>query len=361
LEGKKLDAMATPVVPDPDMDGTFITSFKMNSQEENKLKSRKELLESVKDGPDILSTHNKLQELADQLDEKVKEKLAQHEKDFFLAYKQHMYTVQKDFKQLKHKADEEETKTRRDAKIHSLEKECHWFSNEALRLDELCKKYKRELDGWKGKAEALDEDRHFLEAQIKTSKKHNVVLRSSVEKAQAAAYKALVHGPPVQEEAAEVGALEAEQATLSEDLEKRYQQTIAQLRRRLKDEKAQIAQLRAARSNPWAETSELEHHFLEVVQEVKEDMVQRASDQRKHGLANPRRQAPIPAVKDIQFSDFSATDKRAVIAKLLSREQVLLFLYGNLFPYRETAEASDKAVLPSVATTNTVLAQSNPY
>merc|ERR1712025_1355844 len=127
------------------------------------------------------------------LDEKVEDMLNEHAKDFFLAYKNHMYTVQKEFQALKQKADEEETKTRRDAKIHLLEKELQWFMNEALRLDELCKKYKRELDGWKGKAEALDEDRHFLEAQIKTSKKHNTTLRQSVEKAQAAAYKALVH------------------------------------------------------------------------------------------------------------------------------------------------------------------------
>merc|ERR550537_1845359 len=182
------------------MDSTFITSFKMNSHEESKIRSRKELLDSVKDGAEILGTHQKLQELADQLDDMVKKQLSEHEKDFFVAYRTHMYTVQRDFKQLKQKADEEETKTRRDAKVHSLEKELQWFMNEALRLDELCKKYKQELDVWKGKAEALDEDRYFLEDQIKTSKRHNGLLRGAVEKAQQAAYKALVHGPVVEEE-----------------------------------------------------------------------------------------------------------------------------------------------------------------
>merc|ERR1712118_205461 len=151
---------------------------------------------------------------------KVEGKLHANENAYFLAYKSHMYTVQKEFNEHHQKADEEETKTRRDAKIHLLEKELQWFMNEALRLDELCKKYKRELDGWKGKAEALDEGRHFLEAQIKTSKKHNTTLRGSVEKAQAAAYKALVHGPPVQEDQMEgVDDGEGEAAYLSEDLE----------------------------------------------------------------------------------------------------------------------------------------------
>jgi len=352
--------VANPNQDDENMDSTFITSFKMNSQEESKIRSRRELLETMKDGGEILNTHQKLQELADQLDDMVKKQLSEHEKDFFLAYKAHMYTVQRDFKQLKHKADEEETKTRRDAKIHLLEKELQWFMNEALRLDELCKKYKRELDGWKGKAEALDEDRHFLEAQIKTSKKHNTTLRSSVEKAQAAAYKALVHGPPVQEDQVEgVADGEGEAAYLSEDLERRYQQTIAGLRRRLKDEKKQIAHLRSARTNPWGETSDLEQHFLEAVEEVKQEIVQRGEEQRRNVLSAPRRPLSVKTVKDISFEDFSATDRRSVIARLLSKEQVLLFLYGKLFPYKETVDASEGAMLPAVAANNTSLARNN--
>jgi len=290
------------------------------------------------------------------LDDKVKRTLNEHEKDFFVAYRTHMYAVQKDFKQLKQKADEEETKTRRDAKVHSLEKELQWFMNEALRLDELCKKYKQELDVWKGKAEALDEDRHFLEDQIKTSKRHNVLLRGAVEKAQQAAYKALVHGPPVSEEPSAVRALDQPQETLAAELEQRYLQTIAQLKRRLKDERAQIAQLRQARANPWAETSQLEEYFKESIDEVREDMVSRMQKHRQNTLANPRGR-PDASKQQIQFTDFTATDKRQVIQKLLSNESVLVFLYGKLFPHKEAAETTEGSLLPVVGSTSVSAAQ----
>ena len=74
-------------------------------------------------GSKILSVHTELQKLADTLDERVGTLLDAHEKDFFLAYKTHMLSVQKEFKSLKLKADEHETKSRRQAKIQSLEKE----------------------------------------------------------------------------------------------------------------------------------------------------------------------------------------------------------------------------------------------
>merc|ERR1719199_829324 len=178
----------------------------MDSKAHNKQKTREELLDSIKDnGPRILSLHGDLQKLADTLDEKVEDMLNVHEKDFFLAYKSHMYPVQKEFKQLKQKADEEETKTRRDAKVQSLERELDWFMNEALRLDELCKKYKKELDKWKGKAEALEDDRQFLQNQIMTAKKNNKSLRGAVERAQTSAYSALVMGPDAGQDEAENG------------------------------------------------------------------------------------------------------------------------------------------------------------
>ncbi len=44
-----------------------------------------------------------------------------HNGDFFLAYKTHMYNIQREFRQLKERADEEILKTRRDSKIQSLE------------------------------------------------------------------------------------------------------------------------------------------------------------------------------------------------------------------------------------------------
>merc|ERR1711865_724116 len=206
------------------------------------------LLEPMKSGQTILKLHSELQALADDLDEKVEGKLNNNENAFFLAYKSHMYTVQKEFNELRQKADEEETKTRRDAKISSLEKELDWFMNEALRLDELCKKYKKELDKWKGKAEALEDDRQFLQNQIMTAKKNNKSLRGAVEKAQTSAYSALVSSDdaakrssmPTQETVTPASDPRTETLALtnglSRELEERYQTCVKRLKQQLETE-----------------------------------------------------------------------------------------------------------------------------
>jgi len=175
---------------------TFVTSIGVTSEPKphRHKKSQKQferLLESSA-GPRITEHHSELTNLAQSLDQRMQRLLMEHEKDFFLAYKTHMYGVQRDIKTLRMKADHEDAKTREDTKIKALESELDWFMTEALRLDELCKGYKKEVDKWKAKADALDEDRRFLEDQIKGAKRQNKILRAAAERARSSAYSALM-------------------------------------------------------------------------------------------------------------------------------------------------------------------------
>jgi myosin heavy subunit len=330
-------------------ESTFLTSLKMDAKAQSKQNTRKELLESIPNtGPKILSLHQDLQKLADTLDEKVEDMLNEHEKDFFLAYKNHMYTVQKEFQALKQKADEEETKTRRDAKIHSLEKELDWFMNEALRLDELCKKYKRELDKWKAKAEALDDDRQFLESQIKTAKRHNTQLRGAVEKAQTSAYSALVMNDdrmlPAEENGESNNQDQAESPEahtgIARELEERYVGAIKSLKHQLESEQRAAAKMRSVSERQFGEPSELEAFFIRCVDKVKGNIIERRRTSTQNSLTAPKRSKKVPgypatqsgSVDQINVDEFTAADRRHVVELLLSSEQVLVFLYDKLFP-----------------------------
>jgi hypothetical protein len=176
---------------------TFVTSIGVTSESKpsrhrDKSHHKFRALEATSAGPRITEHHQELTNLALTLEQRMEKLLMEHEKDFFLAYKTHMYGVQRDIKTLRMKADTEDAKTREDTKIRALEGELDWFMTEALRLDELCKGYKKEVDKWKSKADALDEDRRFLEDQIKGAKRQNKILRAAAERARSSAYSALM-------------------------------------------------------------------------------------------------------------------------------------------------------------------------
>lgn len=326
-------------------ESTFLTSLNADRKKAiGRQQKRQELLEQMDSGSKILELHSDLQALADDLDEKVEGKLNANENAFFLAYKSFMYTVQKDFKELKQKADEEETKTRRDARIQSLEKELDWFMNEALRLDELCKKYKTELDKWKGKADALEDDRSFLENQIKGAKRNNKALRGAVEKAQTSAYSALVAAdegkPPAMPQQEALPALEQQTLPaiedsgptgtgLSRELEQRYQSCVKRLKQQLETEQRLAAKMRAVSDRQFGEPSELEAFFLQCVDQVKGEV----TDRRRVTAAARAKAPPLAkAAAPVSIDDFTVTDRRKVVELLLSSEQVLQFLYDKLFP-----------------------------
>mmetsp|Transcript_6897 Transcript_6897/g.12192 ORF Transcript_6897/g.12192 Transcript_6897/m.12192 type:complete len:347 (-) Transcript_6897:135-1175(-) len=333
-------------------ESSFLTSLNADRKRAlGRQKKREELLQNTESGEQILKLFGDLQGLADDLDERVEGKLSANEKAFFVAYKSFMYTVQKEFKELKQKADEEETKTRRDAKIQSLEKELDWFMNEALRLDELCKKYKKELDKWKGKAEALEDDRQFLENQIKQAKRNNKSLRGAVEQAQSSAYSALVNADDSRQQAQTQDgapgqhALEVEDSPqgqaysgLSQELEERYQATVKSLKLKLVQEQRSSAKMRAVADRQFGEPSELEAFFLDCVDKVKETISHRKKAAMGQGKAKTKgypEGAPQHVTKLAQpatLDDFTVTDRRKVVELLLSSEQVLQFLYDKLFP-----------------------------
>lgn len=342
-------------------ESSFLSSLNVDRKRAlDRQKKREELLVDTEGGTKILGLHQDLQALVDVLDERVESKLSANEKAYFVAYKSFMFTVQKEYKELKQKADEEETKTRRDAKIQSLEKELDWFMNEALRLDELVKKYKKELDKWKGKAEALEDDRQFLENQIKQAKRTNKSLRSAVEEVQSSAYAALVSAEDgQQQQTAKPQDLPQDAETiqgptfngLSQELEEKYQTTVRRLKQQLQQEQKQAAKMRAIADRQFTEPSELEAFFLECVDQVKTEITERrkaALEQNKalraggEGKARGYPEALPPHLAKLAqtptLDDFTVTDRRKVVELLLSSEHVLQFLYDKLFPPESSAQ-----------------------
>jgi len=330
-------------------------------------------LESTRAGPQIVEYHKDIENLALTLDQRMSHLLREHEKDFFLAYKTHMYNVQKEIRALKVKADLEEAKTKEDSKIKELERELDWFMTEALRLDELCKGYKKEVDKWKSKADALDEDRRFLEDQIKGAKRQNKILRAAAERAKSSAYSAILvarqkseadqrkgnggypqalppaaprpasadhqlpsrgsaavglrevrsRTPDVQPGAASASgshALALTDATvtltshnlLGNDAEERYIEAIQHLKDAIVREQNTIRMLQASRSTTYCQKSELEELFLKCVDEARRELVRK-----KHRVV--AREKP---------------EKEQVMEAMLHNEDVLVCLYEKLFPHR---------------------------
>lgn len=80
------------------------------------------------------------------LDKKVASVLRRHELEFLNEYKNRMYNVQKQMRQLKDKANEEENRRRKAQKIQELEQERDNLRQKAESLDKVCKDYKKGVD-----------------------------------------------------------------------------------------------------------------------------------------------------------------------------------------------------------------------
>ena len=89
-----------------------------------------------------------------------------HENDFFLAFKNKMYAIMKEMKELRDRAATERHKAKQEARLINLEKERDWFRREALKLDRMCKDQKKILARLKTTLESMEEDKEFFQEQL---------------------------------------------------------------------------------------------------------------------------------------------------------------------------------------------------
>lgn len=73
-----------------------------------------------------------------------------------------MYAIQKDFKDLKLKANAERQRGKNDARMITLNEERDWFRQEALALDRINKDQKRALHDMKTQLESLKEEKETI-------------------------------------------------------------------------------------------------------------------------------------------------------------------------------------------------------
>jgi hypothetical protein len=89
-----------------------------------------------------------------------------HESDFFTAFRNKMFVIMREMKELRDKASAERYKAKNEARVVTLERERDWFRREALKLDKMCKEHKRILARLKTALENVEEDRDFYQEQL---------------------------------------------------------------------------------------------------------------------------------------------------------------------------------------------------
>ena len=129
----------------------------------------------------VKDLHGKLSHVVGSLRDKMQTVLRKQEGEFLAAYRSHMYNIQKELQDLRAKVDEEELQLKKDSVIQQLQGEREWYRNEALRLDTFVTNMKKDIEYMNEKLENVEDDRNWLEKQLKTAKKQNKLLRSKLE------------------------------------------------------------------------------------------------------------------------------------------------------------------------------------
>ncbi|CDW73733.1 UNKNOWN [Stylonychia lemnae] len=105
------------------------------------------------------------------------------EKDFMLAYRAHIETVQKDIEELKSDSNDQKYLAIKKQKIELLEKKLHKIRECALFLGDMSEMHKKQIKKLKMKVDEQESDKNFLEKQISKARDVNKKVKEDLSQA----------------------------------------------------------------------------------------------------------------------------------------------------------------------------------
>mmetsp|Transcript_15025 Transcript_15025/g.27656 ORF Transcript_15025/g.27656 Transcript_15025/m.27656 type:complete len:387 (+) Transcript_15025:705-1865(+) len=311
------------------------------------------------------------------LDDRLSLMLKRHENDFFAAFKSHLFQLNSQLQELKNRHEENLMQIQKDETVVRLQKSMEWFRDEAVVLGDSYKHYKRTAERWKAKASSLEEDRKFLETQVKNARKQNRKLMAQIDftkkgtgKASNSTFLTETNLPrssmqtkrtyvPSTKAGLFLTQLCAQVPVRSQEFvneiegylanqETEFKRTIATLRSAVQTEKTKIKAENAVQSSLLIEKTDLEELFLECVEEVSREVARSRNKQFVQSRFGKRGSEPMPPR--------SGDEKQKVLEMLVSSEPALILLYERLFPHRAvrrrnkttSSAQQDAEILPDV-------------
>lgn len=136
-------------------------------------------------GSKVLEAHDKLEQVARDIDYKMNSALIKTEKEFHEGYKIYVNQKNAEMKELVNKFKERTSKLSiKDEKIKKLELIIHDLKHQLFVSEEQKENKIKEALKWKTKGEIMEQDRQFLEKQLKDARKQNRLLKIAISRLQ---------------------------------------------------------------------------------------------------------------------------------------------------------------------------------
>lgn len=116
------------------------------------------------------------------MDTQLESILERHERDFLTAYRFHMLKVQKELVALKQKANEEELKALQESKLKALEQQIRDIRVGCMLIRGECDKQENVIVELKERKMELEDDRRFLDFEIRDCRQQNQSLKVTISK-----------------------------------------------------------------------------------------------------------------------------------------------------------------------------------